>query len=363
MAEKHGYERFIEHHDKWFFGLPESDVLIPFLQARLTPEEADFLADVPFMPHTIDQLAEKLDTPPEELMARLDPLAERGIVFKVEVKGALRYYLNDSLFILLRSPYWAGKEDEETKTLASFSNKYFLDGFGEKFGRYEYRGLRAIPVETTIKDTREIRPFEDVVKVIEGEEVFCTSTCPCRHRKNLDNEHHNCTHLMRNCLHFGKLATYMIEQGMGEEITRDQAMQILRDSVEDGLVHGISNAVMGADTICNCCSCCCLFFESQKVLQLNGLQSSNYFVEIETETCVGCGLCVERCPADALELIDEVAVLKSKSLCLGCGVCVYKCPSDSMGLIERGEEQPIPERMRDAAFMMLRQDGNEMPAR
>lgn len=363
MAEKHGYERFIEHHNTWLFGLPDSEVLIPFLQARLTPEEAEFLADIPFMPHSIEQLTEKLNTPAEELMAKLDPLAERGIVFRVEVKDTLRYYLNDSLFMLLRSPYWAGKEDEITKKFASFSNKYFLDGFGEKFGRYEYRGSRVIPVETSIKDTREIIPHEDVVKFVEGEEIFCTSTCPCRHRKNMDDDHHDCEYSTRNCLHFGRLAQYMIEQGMGEEITRERAREILQEAADEGLVHGISNAIMGADTICNCCTCCCLFFESQKVLQLGGFQSSNYFVEIDEETCTGCELCVERCPADALEMVDDVSKLKSESLCLGCGVCVYKCPSESMGLVKREQEQYVPERMREGAIFMLKQDGNELPVR
>lgn len=360
--EKHGYERFIEHNNTWLFGLPESEVLIPFLQARLSPEEADFLADIPFLPNSIEQLSEKLNLPADELMARLDPLAERGIVFKIKMKGTSRYYLNDSLFILLRSPYWAGKDDETTRKLASYSNKYFLDSLGEKFGRYEYRGLRAIPIETTIKDTREVKPYEDVVKFLEGEEIFCTSTCPCRHRKNMDTEHPNCTHSTRNCLHFGKLAQYMIEQGMGEEITRERAREILKQAADEGLVHGMSNTAMGADTICNCCSCCCLFFESQKVIQLSGLQASNYYVAIDEETCTGCGLCIERCPADALELVDEVSHLKSKSLCLGCGVCVYKCPTEAMGLVKREQEQFVPERMRDAAFLMLRQDGHEIPS-
>lgn len=356
MSSDKRYERFIQHLRGWMFGMPEAEEVIPLLETRLTTEEAEFLADIPFFPHSIEQLTEKLGIPAAELSARLDPLARRGIVFRHESKDTVRYALNDSLFMFLRSPFWAGKTDETTRKLAVLGNKYFTNTYGVEFGKHPTMGLRAIPVEKTIKDTREIRPYEDVVKVIEQEDYFCTSTCPCRHRNNLDPDRTICKHETFNCLHFGRLARYMVQQGMGKEITREQAGQILRDAAEAGLVHGISNTQNGMDTICNCCSCCCLFFESMKVLQLNGIQASNYIVQIDTETCIGCGLCVERCPADALELMDTVSTL-SPALCLGCGVCVYECPTESMSLVLREKDQDFPKNFREAAYRMEKERG------
>ena len=49
----------------------------------------------------------------------------------------------------------------------------------------------------------------------------------------------------------------------GQEETRD----ILKQAAEAGLVHAISNWQDGADTICNCCQCCCLFFEAHHILK------------------------------------------------------------------------------------------------
>ncbi|HWR35252.1 MAG TPA: ferredoxin family protein [Clostridia bacterium] len=55
-------------------------------------------------------------------------------------------------------------------------------------------------------------------------------------------------------------------------------------------------------------------------------------VEINTEECKGCGLCVESCPPDVLELAPDLnaygvhpAVYKGEN-CTGCGICFYCCP-------------------------------------
>jgi NAD-dependent dihydropyrimidine dehydrogenase PreA subunit len=74
------------------------------------------------------------------------------------------------------------------------------------------------------------------------------------------------------------------------------------------------------------------------------LDASNYIVAIQAETCKACGLCIKRCPMDALQLKFS-AKAKNKyrksaelepDLCIGCGVCVHKCPTQSLSL-ERKE--------------------------
>ena len=155
----------------------------------------------------------------------------------------------------LRSSFWAGRFDDKTRALAPLTNKYFLNGFFENWAHAHQQGLRTLPIETTIADTKQILPYEDVAKVLDSLDYFAVSTCPCKHRKNLDPGASDCKHPNEVCLHFGDLGRYTVENDMGREITREEAHQILRRAAKSGLVHGLSNWHEGVDTICNCCKC------------------------------------------------------------------------------------------------------------
>ncbi|MGB9233725.1 MAG: 4Fe-4S dicluster domain-containing protein [Terriglobales bacterium] len=53
---------------------------------------------------------------------------------------------------------------------------------------------------------------------------------------------------------------------------------------------------------------------------------------IDTEECKGCGLCVESCPPECLELLPELNAYGVHPAhytgegCSGCGICFYCCP-------------------------------------
>ena len=43
------------------------------------------------------------------------------------------------------------------------------------------------------------------------------------------------------------------------------------------------------------------------------------------ENCIGCGLCVKNCPADAIHIEQFHAVIDA-ARCLSCGACAVVCP-------------------------------------
>jgi len=55
-------------------------------------------------------------------------------------------------------------------------------------------------------------------------------------------------------------------------------------------------------------------------------------VLVDQEECKGCGLCVESCPPECLELLPELNAYGVHPAhytgedCTGCGICFYCCP-------------------------------------
>jgi 2-oxoglutarate ferredoxin oxidoreductase subunit delta len=53
------------------------------------------------------------------------------------------------------------------------------------------------------------------------------------------------------------------------------------------------------------------------------------------EWCKGCGICVEFCPKEVLELKEGKVHLIDEERCIKCGICEMYCPDYAI-YIERG---------------------------
>lgn len=47
---------------------------------------------------------------------------------------------------------------------------------------------------------------------------------------------------------------------------------------------------------------------------------------INTDECIGCGICVDACPQEVLEVSGGVAEVANEDACIACGECVEECP-------------------------------------
>ena len=54
--------------------------------------------------------------------------------------------------------------------------------------------------------------------------------------------------------------------------------------------------------------------------------------EVNLNECGGVGACVEACPLDVLELVDNKAVVARPDDCAECGTCVDACPMEAITL-------------------------------
>jgi len=72
-------------------------------------------------------------------------------------------------------------------------------------------------------------------------------------------------------------------------------------------------------------------------------------VEIDSEKCNGCGLCITACHEAAIQMVDGKAVLVDDKYCDGLGNCLPACPTDAIKIIEREtvdfDEDAVEERI------------------
>ena len=357
MSVNEIYSRFIAWLDKGWWHLPASEHLLPSIKAFFTLEEADLLTGLPFKPTELKEIVNLKGRQPGDLREKLDALARKGVVWRTERDGSIFYNLNDAFFIFFRGPFSAIHLEQNAQAMAPSLNRYLRDGLMDQLAPAGARPLRTIPIGGTVEDPRSIAPYEDVISIVESQNFLSVSNCACRQRKRVDPNSAHCEHPEEVCIHFGDLARYLVDNGLSRQISRKDAKNILKVSAEAGLIHAVSNRQKGADTICNCCPCSCVFFETHHVLKHEKSHDfSNYRLRINPETCKACGLCVQRCPVQALKIEDsplaknnqrKSARLVDSNRCLGCGVCVPKCPTQSLLLEPRAEIQDPPKDARE----------------
>jgi NAD-dependent dihydropyrimidine dehydrogenase PreA subunit len=53
-------------------------------------------------------------------------------------------------------------------------------------------------------------------------------------------------------------------------------------------------------------------------------------LNLDTDKCVGCAVCVEVCPHNVLAMVDKRATIVDKDLCMECGACQKNCAYEAI---------------------------------
>jgi Na+-translocating ferredoxin:NAD+ oxidoreductase subunit B len=341
MDRKTLYENLAKHLNQGIIGAPMSPALMGILEIMFNEEEAEIACKLPFENKSLEKLKELFPEKSESLESILTGMAKNGTVFTQQKPGKERKYrLLPTVVGWAEAPFWAGMDTEKARRLAPLWIAYRNEGFGRELAR-NIPTVRVIPIDHSLKKKSEILPFDQLKEKLNTLSYFAVSKCPCRQMMAYEGK--GCDHTLDNCLHFDEMGRYVVEQGMGREITKEEAIKILEEADKEGLVHASENLDGFLSMICNCCSCCCVFLQTQRLLGLNMISSSNYVSCVDEEACIGCGTCEKRCPVDAIAVGEDETSHVDPARCIGCGVCVPTCPSTAVALVRRETITPPPD--------------------
>ena len=225
------YKRLATRLDELPSGYPETEsgVELKILEHIFTPEEAEMALKMRSVPETVEQVAERLGKPVPEMQAILDNLVEKGQIGTFKMFGQRMYMLFP--FIVGIYEFQLNRMDKE---LAELFEEYAPNLVGQ-LGHYEPALGRVIPVSTEIDAEQQVHRYEDVQRMIEEAKSFQLMECICRKEQALQGK--TCSHKLETCLGISGEEDAFDKFPRGKIISREEAMKVIKDAEEDGLVH------------------------------------------------------------------------------------------------------------------------------
>lgn len=341
-----------------------SDSLIELIKTIMTKEQAEFIVAVFKKPSlNIDQIQAKTNLDRIKLDQMLNDLMDSGIIVGLPSRrtGIMVYRLLPPFPGMFEYTNLKGETDEKHKKISKLFENIFIemrestqrnyDNFMKQFENLPPI-VRIVPVEEEIKEmpVENVMPYEEVSKIVDKYDKIALAHCYCRHSRDLLDEPCKVTNERLNCFLLGKSAEFAIEHNFGTKVSKEKAKEIISKASDEGLVHKAFhvhlNTELDEEAICNCCSCCCGIFQ----LYIRGVMPyhcyTNYLAQVIESKCIACGTCIEMCPMQAIDLIDEITHVNEKK-CIGCGICVHHCPEEAIQLnrIENREVFVLPPRI------------------
>jgi ferredoxin len=346
------YRRLAKHLDDLPAGFPstESGVELRILKKLFTEDEAEMALLLSMIPETPASVAVRAKLPVEETARRLEALSRKGLVYRREVKDGGRLYRANQYVIGIWEYQVNNLKLDLVRDMEEYMPTLLEAGPWKKMPQ-----LRTVPVMRAIPVRHEILAHERAEDMLLGWDRFLVAPCICRRERKLAGQ--GCDKPEEACLIIGGGVDYYETNGIGRLIDREEALAILKKADEAGLVLQPSNAKKIAN-ICMCCGCCCGVLRTIKLHPRPAEYVSSPFRAAQDGTgCQGCGVCLKRCPMDALSRDGAGPLRLDPARCIGCGLCVSTCPSGSLTLVRKpeAEQREVPETFVHTYITMARQ--------
>jgi len=311
---------------------------IPKIFETLTGEKEARMLLAAAPPATVAEIAAKTNIDADEIEAMIDPLFQKGLLFKSRKPEGIRYYrvrtvpqMHDSTAL------YADASQEMLELWKEYMHKEWPEYIKQIESVIPQPVIRVIPVNVNIDAQAQVLAFDDVKNLVDSARSLAVTNCSCR---VIDGA---CGKDLEVCFQFDKAADYALERGTGRKLEKHETMEMLKKCEEDGLIHVGDNKRTIGHVICNCCSDCCLNWPSVRGGLGKFVVPSRFQAVVDADTCSSCENCLERCYFEAIRMEgegDTAVVDADKSM--GCGLCAVTCADEAMSLREVRSEEFVP---------------------
>ncbi len=325
------------------FEYPGSQNLIKYLKILFRPDEGALLLEF-LKPATCEQVAKKLSIDEKALAEKLADLRRRRLLFKRR---------NEYLFHMAMHGFFARIAKAKREDIPEGFWKAWDDFMPEVEQKMVTRSIkvaekipvtgvmsRIVPARLALDSNPNIKPAdilpeEDIHAMLRekaSREVVAVSDCDCRTRA------HRCDRPASNCFEFGKYAEFNLNQSSSLRVVSvEEAIAISDEAERAGLLKSGGLRKENGGVLCHCCDCCCnVMGATIRYGVAHQLRNpSRYRARVDSESCIGCQECIERCFFGAIEMtkVPDSKRLKAsvnEQRCMGCGLCVVGCEQKAL---------------------------------
>ena len=338
---KEVYKELLEVMKKRGGGYAGKDIpeFYEMVEEMFTPQEAEVNNTMPRGPFTAKDMAQQMGRDEAEIEEILEAMANKGLCIALNRDGTQFYQAARFMPGILEYQFMPGRTSERDKKIARLIHAY-EKAYDEKIDptRMTFPANRVITVDRTIEAGNQIHTYDQVQTFIDQYDPIAVTTCFCRHAAALRDED---IHGMPNdvCMHFGMGAQYAIERLGGRKLNKKEAREVVDRAEEAGLIHmsqNVQNMAGPMDFMCNCDRWHCVAVTEALAKPEPGLFfTSGFEPRFDTDLCVACETCIDRCPPEALTMGEDDVPTVDLDRCFGCAVCATGCPEEAIKMVNK----------------------------
>jgi NAD-dependent dihydropyrimidine dehydrogenase PreA subunit len=328
------YRELQKRIDQYSMGFPETEsgVEIKILKKLFREDDAKVFLQLSPLLEATATIAPKLGLTEGQAAEKLKDMSDRGLLFCLR-KGGQAYY-SAILFVHGLFEFQVKRLDRE---MAELVEQLMSEKFNVNMQENASGFVRPIPVNQAVDATLNIASYEDATQILKSRDLIVLTDCICRKRAELVEQ--GCKKPMEACFMFGSMAQYYLDHEMGRKIGLDEALRVVKQCQDAGLVTQPASA-QNPGGMCNCCGDCCgVLLAIKEHPKPAEAVLSNYYAKVDQDQCIGCEECLERCQMDAIKMNNDSQAGIDLDRCIGCGLCVMSCSVEAISLMAKNEKE------------------------